>query len=234
LAILLHQFRSPLIYILLVATAVTLFLGEYIDAGVIAAVLALKAVIGFVQEHRAEHSVRALMQLVSPHARVIRGGREREVESRELVPGDLVLLESGVRVPADLRLISATTLIDRRIAADRRIGSRDKKTTPLEREDLPLGDRMNMAYAGSIVSSGRGRGYVVATGASTELGAIAEHVRTKERADTPLQARMSRFAGIVGVVGCDRSHRRLWLGYSQRGERGADVHGGRGHRYRHG
>ncbi|HEY5543404.1 MAG TPA: hypothetical protein VIM04_09145 [Candidatus Binatia bacterium] len=223
MAILLHQFRSPLIYILLVATAVTLFLGEYIDAGVIAAVLALNAVIGFVQEYRAEHSVRALMQLVSPHARVIRGGREREVESRELVPGDLVLLESGVRVPADLRLISATTLIDRRIAADRRIGSRDKKTTPLEREDLPLGDRMNMAYAGSIVSSGRGRGYVVATGASTELGAIAEHVRTKERADTPLQARMSRFAGIVGVVGCDRSHRRLWLGYIARGESAAQM-----------
>jgi len=175
-----------------------------------------------------------LCKLVSPHARVIRGGREREVESRELVPGDLVLSESGVRVPADLRLISTTPLmIDESLLTGESVPVA-KKTTPLEREDLPLGDRMNMAYAGSIVSSGRGRGYVVATGASTELGAIAEHVRTKERADTPLQARMSRFAGIVGVVGCDRSHRRLWLGYSQRGERGADVHGGRGHRYRHG
>jgi len=200
LALLLHQFRSPLIYILLAATAVTLVLGEYIDAGVIAAVLTLNAIIGFIQEYRAEHSVRALMQLVSPHARVIRGGRERELESRDLVPGDLVLLESGVRVPADLRLMSATTLmVDESLLTGESVPV-TKKPLPLEREDLPLGDRMNMAYAGSIVASGRGRGYVVGTGANTELGAIAEHVRGKERAETPLQVRMSRFAGVVGIV----------------------------------
>ena len=200
LAILLHQFRSPLIYILLIAAVVTLALGEYVDSGVIAAVLALNAVIGFVQEYRAEHSVRALMQLVSPRARVIRGGREREIESRDLVPGDLVLLESGVRVPADLRLISTTALlIDESLLTGESLPVA-KKTIALEAVESALGDRTNMAYAGSIVASGRGRGYVVATGSNTELGTIAEHVRGKERADTPLQARMSRFAGIVGIV----------------------------------
>ncbi|HLF41302.1 MAG TPA: cation-transporting P-type ATPase [Acidimicrobiia bacterium] len=93
--VLLRQFRSPLIYILLLATVVTLLLGEHIDAGVIAAVLALNAVIGFTQERKAEGAVRALMQLVVPHARVVRAGRESEIDSRELVPGDMVLLESA-------------------------------------------------------------------------------------------------------------------------------------------
>jgi Ca2+-transporting ATPase len=200
LAVLLHQFRSPLIYILLIATVVTLALGEYIDSGVIAAVLALNAIIGFIQEYRAEHSVRALMQLVSPKARVIRGGREREVESRELVPGDVVLLESGVRVPADLRLFFSTALmIDESLLTGESVAV-VKKSVPLDAAELPLGDRNNMAYAGSIVASGRGRGYVVATGVRTELGTIAEHVRASERAETPLQARMARFAGLVGIV----------------------------------
>jgi cation-transporting ATPase F len=200
LAVLLHQFQSPLIYILLLATAVTLLVGEYIDAGVIAAVLALNASIGFLQERRAERSVRALMHLVAPRAHVIRGGREHEVESRELVPGDLVLLESGGRVPADLRLAATTALrIDESLLTGESLPVA-KQPEPLEREDLPLADRSNMAYAGSIVASGRGRGYVVATGGDTELGAIAEHIRTAVQAETPLQRRMNRFAQVVGVV----------------------------------
>jgi Ca2+-transporting ATPase len=200
LALLLHQFRSPLIYILLLATAITLLLGEYIDAGVIAAVLVLNAVIGLVQEHRAEVSVRALMRLVSPHARVIRGGREWEIESRELVPGDLVLLESGSRVPADLRLVSTTTLlVDESLLTGESVPVA-KGTAPLDAAERVLGDRTNMAYAGSVVASGRGRGYVVATGGQTELGAIAAHVRGRERAETPLQQRMHRFARVVAVV----------------------------------
>jgi calcium-translocating P-type ATPase len=200
LAILLHQFRSPLIYILLIAAIVTLALEEYIDSGVIAAVLALNAIIGFIQEYRAENAVRALMQLVSPKARVIRGGREREIESRDLVPGDVVLLESGVRVPADLRLISATALmVDESLLTGESVPVA-KNIAPLADRESALGDRKNMAYAGSIVTRGRGRGYVAATGAETELGAIAEHVRGKERADTPLQTRMNRFAGVVGIA----------------------------------
>jgi magnesium-transporting ATPase (P-type) len=200
LAILLHQFRSPLIYILLLAVLVTTALAEYIDAAVIAAVLALNALIGFIQEYRAEESVRALMRLAAPRARVIRGGREREVESRELVPGDLVLLESGVRVPADLRLASVTALLMDESLLTGESTPVAKGTAPLEDPARQLADRTNMAYAGTVVASGRGRGYVVATGAGTELGAIAAHIRAEERARTPLQARMSRFAGVVGLA----------------------------------
>jgi magnesium-transporting ATPase (P-type) len=200
LAILLHQFQSPLIYILLLAVAVTVALGEYIDAGVIAVVLVLNAAIGCFQEHRAERSIRALMHLVAPRARVLRGGGEREIESRDLVPGDLVLLESGGRVPADLRLVhAAALLVDESLLTGESAAVR-KGVEPLEGAERPLGDRTNMAYAGSIVSSGRARGYVVATGARTELGKIAEHVRGRERARTPLQERMGRFGAVVGAV----------------------------------
>ena len=199
LEVLLRQFKSPLIYILLIAAAVTLVLGEYVDAGVIGAVLLLNAVIGFTQERRAEASVRALMQLAAPRARVIREGREQEVGSRELVLGDLVLLESGSRVPADLRLVRTTNLsIDESLLTGESVPV-DKRSVPQE-EHAQLAERKNMAYMGSVVSSGRGKGYVVATGAQTELGKVAESVREEEEPKTPLQRRMDRFARIVGVV----------------------------------
>jgi magnesium-transporting ATPase (P-type) len=199
LALLLHQFRSPLIYILLVAAVITVLLHEYVDAAVIAAVLLLNAVIGFTQERRAEQSVRALMRLMAPHARVIRNGREWDVESRELVPGDLVLLESGTRVPADSRLVSSTALrVDESLLTGESLPA-SKHAAPVP-ENTPPTDRDNMAYAGTIVASGRGRGYVVATGAGTQIGAIATQVRGEERAETPLQHRMAQFARIVGVV----------------------------------
>ncbi len=200
LSVFFHQFQSPLIYILLFAGLITILLAEYVDAGVIAAVLLLNAAIGFTQERRAERSVRALMQLQAPRARVIRGGREWEVESRSLVPGDLVLLESGSRVPADLRISSSNALqVDESLLTGESIPAL-KKTTPLESHDVVPADRTNIAYAGTVVTSGRGRGYVVATGAGTELGAIAAQVRGRERAETPLQQRMTRFAHLVAVV----------------------------------
>jgi Ca2+-transporting ATPase len=110
LKILIHQFTSPLIYILLVAALVTAILGEYIDTGVIVAVLILNAVIGYIQEYKAETSVRALKSMIALKARVVRNGTEQEIPSEELVPGDVVLLTSGARVPADLRLFSTTEL----------------------------------------------------------------------------------------------------------------------------
>jgi magnesium-transporting ATPase (P-type) len=200
LALLLHQFQSPLIYILLVATVITLLLGEYIDAAVIAAVLVLNAVIGFTQERRAEQSVRALMQLVAPRAHVVREGQEREIDSVDLVPGDLVLLESGSRVPADLRLMAATSLqVDESLLTGESKPVR-KAEEPLEMEEVALADRTNMAYSGAIVTSGRGRGYVVATGGETVLGSIAAQVRGEERRPTPLQQRMTRFAHVVAIA----------------------------------
>ncbi|MFP4600120.1 MAG: cation-translocating P-type ATPase, partial [Persicimonas sp.] len=199
LALLAHQFKSPLIYILLVAGVVTLVIGEYVDAGVIGAVLFLNAVIGFTQERRAETAVRELSELVSPRAKVIRDGHEHEVDSRVLVPGDVVLLESGARVPADVRLSSTTTLsIDESLLTGESVPV-DKQTAPVA-EASPVADRSNMAHTGTVVSRGRGRGYVVAIGEDTELGSIAERLRGEEAAETPLQKRMNRFATIVSIV----------------------------------
>jgi magnesium-transporting ATPase (P-type) len=197
-AILLHQFRSPLIYILVVAALVTAAIGEYIDTGVIVAVLVLNAIIGFTQERRAEESVRALMQLVTPRAHVLRGGREQDIESRSLVPGDVVLLESGSHVPADLRLLAVTALaIDESLLTGESLPV--AKTTGVLSEDTVVSDRTNMAFMGTVVNSGRTRGYVVATGAATELGKIAERIKKEERLELPLQRRMTRFAHLVAV-----------------------------------
>jgi calcium-translocating P-type ATPase len=199
IGVLLHQFTSPLIYLLLVAAVVTLALGEYIDAGVIAFVLALNAVIGFTQERRAEQSVRALMQLLSPHARVVRDGHEWEIESRDLVPGDVVLLESGVRVPADVRIVHANALeVDESLLT----GESLPVLKNARRVDvgIALADRRNMAFTGTIVTAGRARGYVVTTGAATALGAVAEQVRTQDVTETPLQHRMVRFAQTIAVI----------------------------------
>jgi magnesium-transporting ATPase (P-type) len=199
LMVLLRQFRSPLIYILLAAAAVTVLLEEYIDAAVIAAVLALNAIIGFTQERKAEGAVRALMGLVVPHAKVVRGGQEWEIDSRELVPGDMVLLEPGSRVPADLRLTWTNSLqIDESLLTGESLPV-TKRADTVE-QGAPLADRTNMAFTGAVVTSGRGRGVAVATGADTELGAIAGLIRSEHSMDTPLQRRMARFASIIGII----------------------------------
>ncbi|XXT55153.1 HAD-IC family P-type ATPase [Sorangium sp. So ce542] len=185
--------------ILLLAALVTIALGGYVDAAVIAVVLTLNAIIGFTQERKAEVSVRALMRLASPRVRVIREGKEWEIESRRLVVGDVVLLESGVRVPADLRLTSTTALaVDESLFTGESVPV-TKQTRPLD-EALALVDRTNMAYTGTVVTSGRGRGYVVATGPRTELGAIAGKMRVEDKTATPLQQRMSRFARVISLA----------------------------------
>jgi magnesium-transporting ATPase (P-type) len=199
LATLLNQFRSPLITILLVATALTLFLREFIDSAVIAVVLILNAGIGYVQERRAEQSVRALMGMVAPHATVVREGRDIDVDSSVLVPGDVVLLESGARVPADLRLVSVNGLsVDESLLTGESLPVR--KVTAVSPAQAPLADRTCMVFTGSIVAAGRGRGVVVATGDATELGNIAEQVRGVGAVESPLQHRMRRFAHLVGAA----------------------------------
>ena len=199
LSVIASQFSSVLIVILLVATVLTVILGEYLDAAVIAAVLILNAAIGTVQQHRAEASVRALQQLVTPRARVLRDGHEHEVDSIDLVPGDVVLLETGVRVPADLRLRTVTALtVDESLLTGESVPV-IKAVDPLE-DDAPLGDRVNLAFAGSVVAAGRASGYVIATGMHTELGRIAEDVRSGTTPRTPLQERLDRFARWIGVL----------------------------------
>lgn len=199
LVVLLRQFTSPLIFILLGAAVLTLALAEYLDAAVIAVVLALNATIGFIQERKAEGAVRALMGLAVPKARVMRSGHEWEIDSRDLVPGDIVLLEPGVRVPADLRLLWANTLrIDESLLTGESLPV-DKSNTVVAEASV-LADRTNMAFTGAVVTSGRGRGVVVATGNHTALGDIAGLIRSEVTERTPLQQRMDRLSKLVGVV----------------------------------
>jgi Ca2+-transporting ATPase len=200
LRIFFHQFASPLIYILLLASVVTLLLREYVDSGVILSVLLLNAVIGYFQEFKAEESVRALKRMIVPQARVWREGREKEVNSEELVPGDLVVLASGSKVPADLRLISEIDLkIDESMLTGESVPV-DKDPSPIPEENLSPGDQLNMAFMGTIVVSGRGGGVVVATGGQTSLGGIAREVREAEVAATPLQEKFHRFSNRIGLV----------------------------------
>ncbi len=200
LKILLHQFASPLIYILLLAALVTILLQEYVDAGVILSVLILNAGIGYFQEFKAEESVRALKKMIVPQARVIRGGKEREINSEELVPGDMVILASGSKVPADIRLISEIDLkVDESMLTGESVPV-DKDPSPIREDNLSPGDQLNMAFMGTIVVSGRGRGIVVATGGQTSLGRIAREVREAEIATTPLQAKFHRFSNRIGLV----------------------------------
>jgi magnesium-transporting ATPase (P-type) len=199
LVVLLNQFRSPLITILLIAAAVTIVLAEYLDAIVIGVVLAINAVIGFWQEYRAEQSMAALRRLARAHARVLRDGRERDVDAAELVPGDIVLLEAGDRVPADARLIHAASLEADESLLTGESSMVAKTTGPLPAE-IAMADRTNSVFMGTSVTRGRGRAIVVATGASSVLGGIADSVRRIGEVATPLQRRMGRFARIIGVA----------------------------------
>jgi len=200
LKIMLHQFTSPLIYILLIAGVVTILLKEYIDSGVIFAVVILNAIIGFVQEYKAEKSVRALKKMVVPKARVIRDGKEKEVNSEELVPGDIVLLASGMKVPADIRLIHTIELkIDESMLTGESVPA-EKITTPIKQENLPPGDQKNMAFMGTIVVSGRAKGVVVETGERTILGKIAKEVKELTVVRAPLQDKIDSFAKTIAFI----------------------------------
>jgi Ca2+-transporting ATPase len=198
-AVFARQFQSPLIYILLAATVLTIVLQEWIDAGVIAFVLVLNAVIGFVQESRAERSAEALRKLSVTHARVLRDGHEREVDAAELVPGDVILLEAGSRVPADCRVLHCAAF-----EVDESLLTGESTTVSKHVEPLPteaaLADRANLVFMGSVVTRGRARCLVVATGTATQLGAIAGSVHGIARVETPIQRRIAQFARIVGVA----------------------------------
>jgi len=198
--IFIRQFASPLIYILLIAAVVTFFLEEYKDTLVIAAVLILNALIGFIQEYKAEESVMALRKMVVPRARILRDGHEREVNSDELVPGDVVILASGVKVPADIRIASSLELkVDESMLTGESLPA--EKTWPaIEENNLTPGDQRNIAFMGSVVVSGRGRGYVVETASRTVLGGIASDVRGAQTAKAPLLVKFHRFSNRIGIL----------------------------------
>lgn len=194
----LRQFASPIVFVLLVAAVLTAALAEYADCSVITAAVLLNAVIGFAQERRAERAVGALMAMVARQARVIRDGHEWLVESQQVVPGDIVLLESGSRVPADLRLLDVTWLsIDESLLTGE--SATVKKAVGLCAPGTELVDRRNMAYGGTIVAGGRGRAVVVATGEATAIGAIASTMRREKPPQTPLQRRTGEFARLISI-----------------------------------
>ena len=196
----LHQFTSPLIYVLVAAALASLAIREWSDAGFICAVLLLNAIIGTAQEYSAQRAATALQQLVTTRSRVLREGDTHVRDAEELVPGDIVLLESGERVPADMRLLASHELeVDESLLTGESIAvfKREGGQPPV---DSPLGDRVNMAFAGTLVSRGRARGVVTSTALSTELGRIASAVLGKPPTKAPLLVRMERFTHRVAIL----------------------------------
>lgn len=200
LKIFLHQFASPLIYILLIAAVVTAALQEYKDTGVIIAILLINALVGYVQEYKAAKTVQALKKMVVAKARVLRDGREVEINSEELVPGDIVFLASGSRVPADIRLLKTIELrVDESMLTGESVPV-EKSTHPLPDSNLTPGDQLNMAFMGAVVVNGRAKGVVVATGSRTILGGIARDVHELQVTRAPLQEKFDRFANFIGIL----------------------------------
>ncbi len=210
--LLLGQFNNFLVIILIASAVISLFLGEYVDASAIMAIVVLNAILGVVQESKAEEALAALKKMAAPEARVIRSGHIRTIPSRELVPGDVVLLEAGHYVPADVRLVEAVNLkVDEAALTGESVPTQKDAEVLLDRE-LPIGDRRNSAFMGTMVTYGRGKAIVVATGMHTQFGLIAEMIQSYEEEATPLQRKLDQLGhwlgiaclvicGIVGLVG---------------------------------
>ena len=195
----LSQFNNLLIYVLLAAAALATIIGHTVDAVVVLAVVLLNAIIGYVQEGRAERALEAIRGMIDPRATVIREGRRTTIAAEDIVPGDLVLLEPGDRVPADLRLIRTRNLRLDEAALTGELVPVDKAIAPTAAE-APLGDRISMAFSGTFVASGNGTGVVVATATASELGHISTLVGTVETLTTPLLRQMNELARKLTVI----------------------------------
>ncbi len=195
------QFADFMIVVLLAAAVIAGFLGEPVDAAAIVAIVVLNAVIGFAQEYRAEHAMAALRKMAAHQARALRNGDPATIPAAELVPGDIVLLEAGNVVPADLRVAESAQLRIGEAALTGESQPVEKHSRPVDPDPRSaLGDRASMAYKGTIVHYGRGRGIVVATGIETELGRIAEMLDQRSETKTPLQRRLAQFGKYLAVA----------------------------------
>lgn len=205
LMMLLKQFTSFLVVLLIVAAVVSAVMGEVTEAVAIAAIVILAGVLGFLQESRAEKALDALKKMAAPLASVMRNGSEQEIPARDLVPGDIILLRVGDRVPADARLLEAVNLKAEEAPLTGESVPQEKMTEPIEGPDLPVGDRRNMVFMGTTVAYGRGKAVVAATGMSTEFGKIASMLAEAEERKTPLQEsldRTGRWLGIFALAVC--------------------------------
>jgi len=191
------QFKSPLIYLLLMAAAVSIAAGKHIDSLIIGVVVLLNAGLGVVQEWRAEKSLAALKELSAPHAKVLREGKIHEIDAALVVPGDILVLERGDRVAADARILSASELQVDESALTGESKPAVKQTEPVE-EDTTLADRRDMVFMSTLVTGGRARAAVVATGMHTAMGDIAGEMRAAEREETPLQRRLGKLSIQIG------------------------------------
>ncbi|HEV7347511.1 cation-translocating P-type ATPase [Telluribacter sp.] len=197
--LIINQFMDVMILILMAAAVISVLVGDVSDAIVILVIVVLNAIIGFVQEYRAEKAIEALRNMSAPLALARRGGTETRVEAQNLVPGDVVLLEAGNLVPADMRLYEASSLKVEEASLTGESEAVEKQTDALAEQDLPLGDRVNMVYKGTIVKDGRAEGVVVATGMQTEMGRIAQLLQESE-SQTPLQKRLAKFGKQLSVI----------------------------------
>lgn len=194
-----RQFFDVMILVLLVAAVISIFIGEVSDTIVIVVIIILNAVIGFIQEYRAEKAIEALKKMAAPASHVIRDGQLEQINAEDLVPGDIVLLEAGNTVPADIRLLQSASLKVNESSLTGESHAVDKKMTALKEQDLQPGDRLNMLFKGTQVINGHGKGVVTAIGMQTELGHIAGML-DKAESITPLQYRLSKFSRRLTVI----------------------------------
>jgi P-type Ca2+ transporter type 2C len=198
LQLLWEQFNNFIVMLLIVASVVSALLGEWVDASAIIAIVLLNAILGIVQERRAEEALAALKKLAAPEARVLRDGHHVTVSSRDLVPGDIVSLEAGNHVPADVRLLEAVNLqVEEAALTGESLPVQKNAVLQLEK-DIPLGDRKNTAFMGTTVTYGRGHGVVIGTGMRSQLGLIAKMLEGVDQEETPLQKRLDQLGKTLG------------------------------------
>jgi magnesium-transporting ATPase (P-type) len=193
------QFHNVLIYILLIASVLTAVLGHWVDSGVILGVVVINAIIGFVQEGKAEKALNAIRHMLSLSAIVIRAGQREQIPAEQLVPGDIVLLQSGDKVPADLRLLHCKNLRIEEAALTGESQAVEKSISAVEAVTA-IGDRFCMAYSGTLVVYGQGTGIVVATGQQTEIGRISQMIAQVDKLTSPLLRQMAIFARWLTLV----------------------------------
>jgi len=198
LRLLWDQFNNFIVWLLIVASVVSALLGEWVDASAILAIVLLNAILGIVQERRAEEALAALKKLAAPEARVLRDGHHVTVSSRELVPGDIVYLEAGNHVPADVRLIEAINLQVDEAALTGESHVVQKNAAMILEKNIPLGDRKNTTFMGTMVTYGRGHGVVIGTGMRSQLGLIARMLEGVDQEETPLQKRLDQLGKTLG------------------------------------
>ena len=199
LAMLWEQLNNFVVILLIIASIISALLGDYVEAAAIMAIVVLNSVLGIVQEQRAEEALAALKRLAAPDAQVIRDRRRKAVPARELVPGDIVYLEAGNYIPADVRLLEAINLRIEEASLTGESLAVQKNAASVFDKNVPLGDRKNTAFMGTLVSYGRGRGAVVSTGMHTQLGLIASMLQNVETEETPLQRRLDQLGKSLSI-----------------------------------